>query len=175
VGRFKDQYRIESTRLQTWDYSQPGLYFVTICTHGRRPYFGRIVDYQLQPSAAGLIVAEEWQRTAELRDAVELDRWTIMPNHLHGILLISFDPDNPTEVVPADRWKSGSLGAMVNQFKGACTKRIRAEVDPSFGWQARFYEHIVRNDHSLDRIRAYIEGNPATWTDDQLFIDTVLT
>ena len=170
MTRFKDRYRIESTRLQTWDYSHPGAYFVTICTRDRQPFFGKIVDYKMQLSPAGVIATEEWRRTEDLRSSITLDSWVVMPNHLHGIVCIDFDPNRPSEIDHTVRWKPGNLGAIINQFKGTCNRRIRREVDPSFGWQSRYYEHIIRNDQSLDQIRTYIDGNPATWKDDSLFI-----
>ena len=169
MTRFRNRYRIASTRLQTWDYSQPGAYFVTVCTQDRQPYFGQIVDHQMQLSPAGVIVEEEWQRTSQLRSDVTLDSWIVMPNHFHGIVCIDFDPELPGEINHTERWKPGVLGSIINQFKGACTRRIRREVDPAFAWQSRFYEHIIRNGRSLEQIRAYIDGNPATWEEDQLF------
>ncbi len=167
---FNGRYRIASTRLQTWDYSQPGAYFVTICTQHRQPFFGQIVDHEMRLSPAGIIVTEEWQRTTELRSRIMLDGWIVMPNHLHGIICIDFDPESPDVIDHTIRWKPDILGSIINQFKGACTRRIRREVDQSFRWQSRFYEHIIRNDQSLEQIRAYIKDNPIQWEDDQLFI-----
>ena len=80
-----------STRLRNYDYSQPGAYFLTLCVWDRGSLFGEIVDGAMRPNAIGHIVAEEWVRTATIRSEIELDAWVVMPNHLHGILVIS-DP-----------------------------------------------------------------------------------
>jgi REP element-mobilizing transposase RayT len=96
---------------------------------------------------------------------VDLDEWVIMPNHLHGISVIN-EPYNVVETPHrgvSTTWKSGTLGAIINQFKSEYTKRIRA-----VGWQSRFYDHIIRDDKSLRRIRVYIRNNPPKWTEDEI-------
>ncbi|MDW8327944.1 MAG: transposase, partial [Anaerolineales bacterium] len=86
---FGNRYRVETTRLRNWDYSAGGYYFVTLCTWQRRCLFGEVVDGEVRLSPAGEIVADEWQKTPAIRSNVALDAWIIMPNHLHGILVIS--------------------------------------------------------------------------------------
>jgi putative transposase len=86
---YKDKYRAESARLKGWDYSVAGYYFVTICTRDRECWLGEVVDDVMRLSPVGKIVAEEWQKTAQIRKYVTLDEWVIMPNHLHGIVIIS--------------------------------------------------------------------------------------
>ena len=167
-------YRLESTRLSHWDYAGNGYYFVTICTHQKRHLLGEVFDGRPRLSEAGSIVDEEWRRTAEVRPYVTLDQYAIMPNHVHGILIIhgrhpkerhadveTSRRDVSTSVGP--RLIPGSLGAIVGQFKSIATKRIRNTADPSFGWQPRFYDHIVRDEDELDRIRQYIVENPLKW------------
>ena len=88
MAKYKDRYRVESARLPGWDYHAAGWYFVTLCTRDRVPFFGEIVDGEMVLSSIGRIVAEEWQRTPEIRSNVILDEWVVMPNHLHGILVI---------------------------------------------------------------------------------------
>lgn len=85
---FRDRYRIESTRLPGWDYASAGGYFVTICTRNRECFLGAVVDGKMVLSAAGVIVAEEWVQTAQIRKNVSLDEWVVMPNHVHGIIYI---------------------------------------------------------------------------------------
>ena len=85
----KPRYRRQSIRLPWWDYSQSGWYFVTVCTKDRRCVLGDIVDSQINLSQAGVIVEEEWRRTAIVRQHVLLDEFVLMPNHLHGILVIT--------------------------------------------------------------------------------------
>jgi REP-associated tyrosine transposase len=86
---FKDTYRVPSARLATWDYSQAGMYFVTLFTQNHACFFGIVQQDRVLLSRAGQVVAEEWQRTSVLRRNVFLDEWQIMPNHLHGIIIIT--------------------------------------------------------------------------------------
>ena len=86
---YKDKYRVESARLKGWDYSAVGYYFVTICTRDRLCTLGNVVDGVMRLSPVGEIVAEEWQKTAQIRKNVTLDEWVVMPNHLHGIVIIN--------------------------------------------------------------------------------------
>jgi putative transposase len=249
---FKGKYRVETARLQNWDYASAGWYFVTVCTRNRVCFFGEVTEGQIRLSAIGQIVAEEWQKTAEVRDAVTLDEWVVLPNHLHGIIVISggvtpssvgtegvpgAPPDGRASAVssvrgqagggrmetghrpvstagandgadatvpPAmaaaaigagtetghrpvsttggvddstmlmtDRWaaasnlRPGSLGAIVGQFKAACTRRIWAQGCADFAWQPRFYDHVIRDDQSLAAIRTYIRNNPLRWELDE--------
>jgi REP element-mobilizing transposase RayT len=192
MTRFKGKYRVESTRLPGWDYAGAGWYFVTICTRNHECLFGDIVDGEMRLSSIGEIVAEEWQKTPDIRPNVVLDEWVIMPNHLHGIIVILESPDRSvvgasrrpvetsrrpvetsrrdvsTTTSPPPRLQAGSLGAIVGQIKSVCTKRIRAAGHTEFGWQSRFYDHIIRDEGALQRIREYIANNPATWADDRI-------
>jgi REP element-mobilizing transposase RayT len=86
---FKNQYRIETARLRGYDYSSSGLYFVTICSKNRVCYFGDVVNGKMELSPIGDIVADEWQKTPNIRANVQLDEWIVMPNHLHGIIWIT--------------------------------------------------------------------------------------
>jgi len=167
---FKGKYRIESTRLSGWDYTSAGWYFVTICTRNSVCSFGDIIDGNMYLSPIGEIVAEEWQKTPHIRPNVMLDEWVTMPNHLHGIIVIA-----PVETArwavsttrTPPRLKAGSLGAIIGQIKSVCTKRIWAAGYTGFAWQTRFYDHIIRNETSLNRIRRYIVNNPAKWEEDK--------
>lgn len=89
---FKNQYRVESARLGSWDCSTPGAYFVTICTKGRECWFSDIFDGKIRLSPAGQTVAEEWKKTEQVRPNVTLDQWIVMPNHLHGNVVINEKP-----------------------------------------------------------------------------------
>ncbi len=171
TSRYQDRYRIESTRLRTWDYAWAGAYFVTICTARLWPFFGEIVAGVMRLSTAGRIAAEEWERTTLVRPSVLLDEWAVMPTHMHGIVILTDrDPQSPSEMegpnTPA-AWRSGCLGAIVNQYKGACTRRIRSEGDTQFAWQARFWDTVIRDGSMLDDVRGYICRNPAQWDCDR--------
>lgn len=164
-------HRIESTRLPGWDYTTNAYYFVTICTRERLPFLGDIINGRVALSNAGKIVDEEWRRTTDVRPDVAIDEYVVMPNHVHGIIVLNRAESN-TIVTPektshrgvsTSRLAAGSLGAIIGQFKSVCTKRIRVAGIADFGWQLRFYDHIIRDDKSLDNIRQYIVNNPLKW------------
>lgn len=165
-----------SLRLHGYDYATPAGYFVTLCTHRRACLFGTISNDALQESACAQIVREEWFHTAALRPYLRLlsNEFVLMPNHVHGILWIT-DRSEPRQVrqesvagnIPHGP-RSGSIGAIIAGFKSATTKRINHERGTSGVplWQRNYYEHVIRDGESLDRIRRYITGNPACWQSD---------
>ena len=179
MALFKDTYRIESARHPTWNYRSPGWYFVTICTHERIHFFGSIRNGIMGLSEAGCVVAEEWQRTPQVRPYVVLDAWVVMPNHFHGLIGIRSDSpgvspnvETPRRGVSTDKTPTlhaHSLGAIIGQIKSACTKRIRRTGQPDFAWQSRYHDRIVRNKREFHAIRRYIVNNPAQWTQDRLY------
>ncbi len=105
---YKNKYRIESARCPNWDYTANGYYFVTICTHNRQYFFGNVIAGQMQLSDIGLIVAQEWQKTTQIRPNVKLDEWVVMPNHLHGIIIIN--NDNPVETFRRNVSTTNNIG-----------------------------------------------------------------
>lgn len=170
MTKFKDKYRIQSTRLPGWDYTTTAWYFVTLCTANHRCTLGEILDAEMHLSPVGEIVAEEWQKTPHIRTNVILDEWIVMPNHLHSILIIEQIGRMRIDHSAAStqpQLKAGSLGAIIGQIKSVCTKRIWASGHTDFAWQPRFYDHIIRDENSLQRIRAYIINNPAQWEEDR--------
>jgi putative transposase len=172
MTKFKNKYRVESTRLPGWDYSQPGWYFVTICTRDRLCFFGDVVDGAMRLSPIGEIVAEEWRKTPQIRPNVELDEWIVMPNHVHGIIVITVTAvvvETPRRGVSTTMGglTAGSLGAIVGQIKSVCTKRIWAAGYTDFGWQSQFYDRIIRDELTLERVREYIRNNPLKWERDR--------
>jgi putative transposase len=152
-----------SIRLPGWDYTGDGAYFVTIVTYQRETLFGAVVDGEMVLSEFGRVVAEEWERTAVVRPYVRLDEFVVMPNHIHGILVIT-DERRGEFGKPI----AGSLPTIVRSFKSAVTKRANelrgTPGDPI--WQRNYYEHIVRNERELNAIRQYIHDNPAHWSED---------
>ncbi|NEU72668.1 hypothetical protein PI95_008820 [Hassallia byssoidea VB512170] len=150
---------------------------MTICTHNRQSFFGKIIDGEMQLSQIGEIVAEEWQKTSQIRPCVQLDAWVIMPNHIHGILIInnplvetfrrnvSTHRNVSTNNVP--RLQSNSLGLIIGQFKSVCSKQIWIAGFTEFKWQTRFHDSIIRDEESLNRVRKYIINNPAKWESDK--------
>ena len=202
---FKNCYRIPSARMRGWNYAWDGFYFITICVKNRFHCLAKILQGEVHLSPIGGIIAEEWEKTAEIRENVELDAWVIMPDHVHGIIGI-FHPDTINSETPRREndgitgwepvetprrendgitgwepvetphrgvstpngaayaaWKPNSLGSIIGQFKSKTTKRIRAAGFGGFAWQARFYDHIIRDRADLDRIRRYIQENPTQW------------
>ncbi len=159
-----------------WDYSSPGAYFVTICTKGMQGWFGEIVDGTMQLSPVGDIVADEWKKTDQIRPDVSLDTWTVMPNHLHGIVVIhetsivethrdaSLPPPNEQNKFGPQR---NNLASIIRGFKSASTKRIHMAGCTEFAWQPRYYDHIIRNERSFNKIREYIANNVLQWEFDR--------
>ena len=168
MSLYKNKYRIESARLTGWDYSGNGCYFVTICTRNRQCFFGTVIKGQMQLSAIGRIVAEEWGKTAEIRSSIELDQWVIMPNHFHAIVILKSESTGAKTSYPPisnglPQLKSNSLGALVGQFKSACTRRIWAMGHQEFAWQPRFHDRIIRDEIAFGRVQDYIANNPKKW------------
>jgi len=169
--------RRKNIRIPTYDYTQSGAYFVTICTHGRACRFGEVVDFAVRLNRLGRTVRDEWLRSAMIRNEVRAypEELVVMPNHVHGIVWIdngSFPEDaeyersrNQHPRGPAAR----SLGAFVVGFKASCTKRMNALGIATAGrlWQREYFEHVIRSDAALEPIRRYIENNPAKWTEDR--------
>jgi REP element-mobilizing transposase RayT len=167
----KGKYRIESARLPGWDYRSAGYYFITICTRAQVCWLGKIIDGTAYVSPLGLIVAEEWWRTPYIRPYVQLDVYQVMPNHFHGILVITESQATSEDHAAESRIQADSVGSIIGQFKSVCTKRIRDLGEATFGWQSRFHDHIIRSEEELDRIRAYILGNPGKWYEDRYYQD----
>jgi REP element-mobilizing transposase RayT len=235
-----ERHHRRSIRLRGHNYAQAGAYFITICTKNGEHLFGEVIDGVMHLNDAGKIVAEEWSRSPSVRSEIVLEEWVVMPNHLHGIVIIQTTDrgDNrgddrqvaasrPTDPTPTDRGCRGdrpvaptsrstdrtptnrgddrqvatshftdrtptdrgcrgdrpvaptsrstvhpsgppsrSIGAMIAGFKSAASKRIN-EMRGTPGlpvWQRNYYESIIRNTESLDRVRKYIRNNPAKWT-----------
>jgi REP element-mobilizing transposase RayT len=172
--KYRNQYRIDTTRLSSWDYGWPGAYFITICTHKRRHFFGRIQHGQMFLSDIGAIVTDEWLKTPALRPDMnlELDEYVVMPNHFHAILVIGENPFNTgVEIQGKKGPQRNNLSSVIRGFKSAVTCRAR-KINPKFTWQTRFHDHIIRNGDAWSRIAHYIANNPAQWTKDRFHSPT---
>lgn len=178
-------HRRRSIRLPGYDYTQPGAYVVTICTHERVHLFGKVVDGEMRLNTYGEIVREEWFRTAEVRPNVELldDEFVIMPNHTHGITwIVDVGTTHwpvvggqivgvqrrcaPTSTAPTKpNVAPGSLGAIIRSFKSTVTRRVNTlRTTPGAPvWQRNYWEHVIRDERALDCIRRYIAHNPLRW------------
>ncbi len=159
----------KQNRLRNYDYSQAGYYFVTVCTQSKQEWLGKIDKGEIILNGYGVIAAYYWEKIPKHYPNVILDEWIIMPNHIHGIVVItpSVSASVGTEQcsVPTNtRTKNVSLSQIIKSFKGVTIKRVRSEFgDIRFAWQRSFYEHVIRNETSLHRIREYIINNPKQW------------
>ncbi len=163
-----------SLRLTNYDYTKIGAYFVTICTKDRKNVFGKIEDGLMVLNPPGEIVRQEWLQFANVRHNVKLDEFMVMPNHFHAILFITDQGEGmashaPTKKAPTKRIfghpVSGSLSTIIGGFKSGTSKRINqlANFPYELLWQRSFFEHVIRTDASLARIREYIVTNPLRW------------
>jgi putative transposase len=172
-----------SIRLKDYDYTQAGAYFITVVTWQRECLFGEIAGGEMRLNESGQIVRDEWLKKTKIRPNVEIheDEFVVMPNHVHGIIwIVGGNPDVGAtgvgatwQVAPTIRQNqtliSGSLGAIIGQFKTASAKRINA-LRQRRGipvCQRNYYEHIIRNDHELNNIWNYIDANPTNWENDE--------
>jgi len=160
-------------RLKKYDYSSSGWYFITICTQNREHFFGNIVNNIMVMNKFGKIVNLQWLwLKKQYVDFVDTDEFIIMPNHFHGILIIK-NILNPvgTGLDLSLQKKCLSLSNIIGAFKTTSSKYIHQTGLNSFKWQRSFYDHIIRNEYSLFRIREYIKDNPRNWEDDRNNID----
>ena len=149
-----DVHRRRSIRLRGYDYSQPGAYFVTIVTHDRQCLFGDVIDGEMRLNDAGIMIAQAWEWLATRHSHVELDSYIVMPNHLHGIIVITADTRRgDSRIAPVTKPKS--LGRLVGAFKTVSAKRFnlaeRAPGQPL--WQRNYYERIIRDEAELGAAR----------------------
>jgi putative transposase len=158
-----EHHQRRSIRVRPWDYAQPAWYFVTVCTAGRVPLFGDIHDGVVMLSHAGRVVDEAWWETLAIRSYVRLGDYVVMPNHLHGILIIDEQNGVQAGLPSTFRSPTRTLGAVIRGFKGASARQINAlrGTPGAPVWQRNYYEHIIRDDRDLDRIRSYIANNPS--------------
>jgi len=201
---FKNKFRINSSRLANWDYGDDGYYFVTICTKDRICYFGDVADYKMILNRVGYIAKNYWRQIPKHFEHVKLDAFIVMPNHIHGIIVINKNKiindempfigfnnnengrgcgryyDGRDEALPRlydddhnhdgnnISPKPGSLPVIIGSFKSIVAKSIH-KLNVDFCWQARYHDHIIRDQISLFKIRHYIQDNPRKWQDDRNF------
>jgi putative transposase len=167
---YKDKYRASYARLSGWDYGSNGLYYLTICTQNRVHYFGEIVSGQysetqniacLRPTTIGEVAHRNWLDIPNHFSFVELDEFVIMPNHIHGILFIN-KPDKIDWNTNKFGVQSQNLGAVMRGYK-ASVKTYATTNNIEFGWQPRYYDHVIRNEKEYLNISGYIADNPQQW------------
>ena len=196
MNKYNNEYRSESLRLQGYDYSSKGIYFITICTYNRVPYFGTISDGKMTLSGSGRIITNEWQQTGQICDRVILGEWVVMPNHFHALIYLKpktggdashasydtnfkdgFNQDGFNPSLQENGAYKNSFGpqkdnisSIIRGFKSTCTRQIRESFIPDFEWQSKFHDHILRNQKSLIKIEQYIRENPTQWHDDRFHV-----
>ncbi len=184
----------KSIRLRGYDYSQAGMYLVTICTHDRTPLFGEIINGEMKVNEAGVIATDEILITAKMRHNVSLDEFIVMPNHIHNIITVGArctrpectrpECTHPECTHPECPPKNGdgneservqrapTIGDVVRGYKSAVTKRINQLRNPPFApvWQRNYYEHIIRDEAAYLKIAEYIQTNPQRWQEDTYYV-----
>ena len=170
----KSSFHRKSIRLKEFDYSQPGEYFATICTHDRRCFLGEVIGEEMRLNENGKTVARCWADIPTHFSNVELDVFTAMPNHIHGIIVLT-EPESVAAIhesplpTTQEQRRKMKLSKIVGRFKMITAKEInllRGDSGKSV-WQRNYYEHIVRNEKDLNNIREYITNNPLKWALDE--------
>ncbi|MDD5055492.1 MAG: hypothetical protein PHZ00_04465 [Candidatus Peribacteraceae bacterium] len=169
---FRSKYRIETTRLKHHAYTH-GWYFVTICTRDRLQWFGEIRDGKTALSEMGRIVEQCWSDIPHHFPHVSLDVFVVMPDHVHGIIVMNATDDVLIVETPdraslqSKRLQSKrhpTLGVIINQCKGSASRRLHLSGYPEFSWQPRYHDRLIRSSAELNVIRKYIRCNPEHWT-----------
>ena len=168
MDKFQNKYRITSARASWWNYANNAGYFITICTKNRVNYFGEIGAL----SEIGKIAESEWVKTTTIRPDMnlELDEFVVMPNHFHAIIWIGDNDYNRDDMRTASIHTFGpqskNLASVMRGYKSSVTMFARKN-NIEFGWQERFYDSIIRDEESYQRIKNYIINNPSNWKTDK--------
>ena len=191
---YQNKYRNESRRAQWWDYTKNAAYYVTIVTKDREHFFGEIENGIMNLSDIGKIADDLWYEIPQHQPNVKLDEFVVMPNHIHCIVVIdkqdgginddiavdvvgtmhasSLPPTQSSITVINQKMadispKPDSLAVIIGGYKSGITRNAR-KINSDYDWQPRFYDHIIRNEKSLKRIRDYIKNNPKNWNNDKM-------
>lgn len=175
----------KQTRLTHFNYAQAGYYFVTICISRRREILGSISDGAFWPSPADRQAEASWEELPAHHPLIHLDSYVIMPNHVHGIVVLEWTPApaSPPQLAPASALRSSeqhpdragpgpdrdSLGAIIGSYKSAVSRKLHWKKKYGYLlWQRSFFDRVIRTDEELHRVREYIESNPLSWHLDEL-------
>ena len=186
--KFQNKYRTTSTRLQHWDYRWDGYYFITICTKDKEDYFGEIINMEMILSSIGVIANILWYEIKNHSKNIELDAFVVMPNHIHGILILSDNEitvetrhalslhtytqsqtDNLT--IGRQRFQNqgkNSISSIIGAYKSAVSRHAH-RLGFDFAWQSRFYDNIIRDDKTYKKIVEYVQNNPLKWEEDRFY------
>ncbi len=146
-------------RLEGYDYTNPGLYFVTVCCYDRQHLFGKIANQKMILNDAGKMANFYWLNIQNHYQNIVLHEHVVMPNHIHGII----------EIKESDSYRITLLGSVIKGFKIGVTKWMRKHTNAHRVWQRSYYEHIIRDGISYGKIAQYILLNPENWNDDKFY------
>jgi putative transposase len=192
-------YERKRIRLSGWDYSTEGVYFITICCLDRKSYLGKIRDNKMIHSEIGFMASQYWSEIPIHYSNVRLDEYVIMPNHLHGLLILDKSLVGPRHGVALQTSNNSEVGSchgmtlragkeslhnfnqfskpvknsvsvIINQFKSSVKRWCNKNGFVHFQWQSRFYDHILNDEDSIEDFREYICNNPRNWNNDELNI-----
>jgi putative transposase len=185
--KYQNKYRIASARWQQWDYGWDGAYFITICTKDRKHHFGKITDGKMELSNVGILADAFWHEITNHAQNIGLGAFVVMPNHIHGILILDGNGGNVDDNAAAvetrhalslpqtspgqNRFQNqgkNTISSIVGGYKSAVTKHAN-RLGLAMGWQTRFHDHVIRDEPSFVKITEYIINNPKNWKDDRFF------
>ncbi len=183
-----NKHHRHSLRINKYNYSLPGAYFITICTYRKENILGYMIDGKIELNVLGKITVREWLKTFQIRKNIQLDEYVIMPNHFHGIIILTENDGHnsscpyknnqnpykcrgtmhrahPSTYESFGKPIPGSIPTIIRMFKSAVTREIKRLDYPFLYsiWQRNYYEHVIRNERELNRIREYIQSNPLRW------------
>ncbi len=164
----------KTTRLKNYDYSQCGIYFITICIFEHKSKLGKIENQVMVLNQFGNIVLEEILKTEIIRPEIKIHDFVIMPNHLHLVIeILNVEKSSLIIEIPENRMKPKSISSFVSGFKAAVTVRINKinDTQGSPFWQRNYYDNIIRNEKSYNKVMQYIKDNPIKWTSDKYYED----
>ncbi len=187
-GKFRNKYRISSTRLQSWNYGWKGIYFITICTKNRQEYFGSIINSRIELTCTGVLAYIFWNEIKNHTENVIPGEFIIMPNHIHGLLnltgnntdikdtyagrdkacLVSTATNIMDKTIGQQRFQNqgkNTISSVVGSYKSVVSKYAN-RLGYDFAWQSRFFDRIIRDTRELDQVKKYIINNPANWRSD---------
>jgi putative transposase len=180
-------------RLSDWDYSSEGVYFITICCHDRESFFGRLIDKKMVISEIGKMAFQFWKEIPEHFYHVRIDEFVVMPNHIHGILILDYSLAGTRHGVSLHNTSNINVGpchgmalhrngtnqfskpvknsipVIINQYKSTLKRWCNQNGFKYFRWQSRFYDHILRSEFSMNQVREYIITNPRNWLSDEMY------
>lgn len=172
MDKFNGKYRIPSARWAAWDYGRNAAYFVTICTANHAHYFGEIAKAEMILTPLGHVAVDFWNEIPAHFPFVVLDAFVVMPNHVHGIIIIdkSVETQDLASLPAGNRFgpQSRNLASIVRGYKIGVTKYAR-HINAPFIWQERYYNHIIRNPDEHELVWQYIFANPLSWAEDKFY------